>query len=588
MSDSSTKQTPKMSGSGEATNYDAWEKDRLISHIRMLEAQLKQQTNSSVAPSVLPAPPAPSSDTGDPKPPPAKKRKKGSDKVDPSRYSTRFVALKLAYLGKNYGGFEHQPSSTIPTIESMLWAALTKACLIFPKDGGGEDAPVDFDCCEYSKCGRTDRGVSAFGQVIGLRVRSNRPLPKKREADGSQSEGGSGAPQQQQQQQDVSMTDVNESKSNEANPSQAKAVEEPPWDDSKELDYCKILNRLLPKDIRVLAWCPSPPPGFSARFSCTERQYRYFFTQPAFNPTFTGAGSEKTPPAGWLDIDAMREAARKFIGRHDFRNFCKVDGSKQLTNFERVMYDADVVEVQDASSTLPYLSELGVGGAPGGPLPKVYAFKVRGSAFLWHQIRHMVAVLFLVGQGLEPPSIVSELLDVERNPRKPNYEMAHEVPLVLWDCVFPEGETGGLRWVYEAEENRQAWGGAVDALWEEWRERKMDELLANRLLNHVAQLGRKEGVEGGGEGGAVQGTSRTKKDVLQVFVGGDNARKAGTFVPLLKRSKAPTPEEVNDRWAQRRGFKSAEAMRNAGDWRSIIKEEKNNRRAALEIDNGDE
>ncbi|KAL2759662.1 hypothetical protein ACRALDRAFT_2096141 [Sodiomyces alcalophilus JCM 7366] len=576
-----------MAGSGEQHNYDTWEKDRLISHIRMLESQLNQQPNIPAA-SLSASAPTTATATGDAQPPPAKKRKKGADRVDQSRYSSRFIALKLAYLGKNYGGFEHQPSSNIPTIESTLWAALTRACLVFPKDGGGKDAPVDFDSCEYSKCGRTDRGVSAFGQVIGLRVRSNRPLPKKREAEAAESEGRPEV-QQQQQQQDVSMTGVSESKSEEAAQSQAQAIEEAPWDDSKELDYCKILNRLLPKDIRVLAWCPSPPPGFSARFSCTERQYRYFFTQPAFNPTQV-QGSSSSATAGWLDIDAMREAARRFIGRHDFRNFCKVDGSKQLTNFERVMYDADVVQVQDASSALPYLSELGVGAgvAPGEPLPKVYSFNVRGSAFLWHQIRHMVAVLFIVGQGLEPPSIVSELLDVERNPRKPSYEMAHEVPLVFWDCVFPDGDGGtdGLRWVYDAEENRHAWGGVLDALWEEWRERKMDELLASRLLDHVARLGQKEGGVGGEAG---ENKPQAKQSVVQkVFTGGDNAKRAGTFVPLLKRSKAPSPEEVNDRWAQRKGFESAEAMRNKGDWRSIIKEEKNNRRAASEIGNGDE
>ena len=58
-----------------------------------------------------------------------------------------------------------------------MWKALMKARLIFPtpveSPAPGE---VNWEGCEYSKCGRTDKGVSAFGQVIGLRVRSNRPL----------------------------------------------------------------------------------------------------------------------------------------------------------------------------------------------------------------------------------------------------------------------------------------------------------------------------------------------------------------------------------------------------------------------------
>lgn len=33
------------------------------------------------------------------------------------------------------------------------------------------------------------------------------------------------------------------------------------------------------------------------------------------------------------------------------------------------------------------------------------AIKIKGSAFLWHQVRCMVAVLFLIGQGLESPDV---------------------------------------------------------------------------------------------------------------------------------------------------------------------------------------
>ena len=59
----------------------------------------------------------------------------------------------------------------------------------------------------------------------------------------------------------------------------------PAFDDVKdELPYIQLLNRVLPEDIRVLAWCPNPPADFSARFNCKERRYRYFFTQPAYAP----------------------------------------------------------------------------------------------------------------------------------------------------------------------------------------------------------------------------------------------------------------------------------------------------------------
>jgi tRNA pseudouridine(38-40) synthase len=36
------------------------------------------------------------------------------------------------------------------------------------------------------------------------------------------------------------------------------------------------LNRVLPAEIRVIAWAPVRP-DFSARFDCIEREYKYFF-----------------------------------------------------------------------------------------------------------------------------------------------------------------------------------------------------------------------------------------------------------------------------------------------------------------------
>lgn len=65
-----------------------------------------------------------------------------------------------------------------------------------------------------------------------------------------------------------------------------------------------------------------------------------------------------------------------------------------------------------------------------------------GEAFLYHQVRCIVSVLFMVGRGLEQPEIVRDLLDVENGFRsKPHYTMAPDTPLVLWDAFYPN-----LRW----------------------------------------------------------------------------------------------------------------------------------------------
>ena len=49
---------------------------------------------------------------------------------------------------------------------------------------------------------------------------------------------------------------------------------------------------------------------------------------------------------------------------------------------------------------------------------------VSGLAFLWHQVRCMVAILFLVGNQLEKPELIDHMLDIEACPRKPQYGMA--------------------------------------------------------------------------------------------------------------------------------------------------------------------
>src|SRR5690606_27835975 len=151
--------------------------------------------------------------------------------------------------GANYNGFEYHVNNPtpLPTVEEVLFKALLKARLV-PGTGGGvelENWPGD-EVAAYSKCGRTDRGVSRFGQVVTVRVRSNRPVHE-------------GTPEQSDSGGDGIATE---------------------WHPIRdELQYVQILNRLLPPDIRILAWSDVPD-AFSARFNCKMRKYKYFFTDP--------------------------------------------------------------------------------------------------------------------------------------------------------------------------------------------------------------------------------------------------------------------------------------------------------------------
>ncbi|KAH9630909.1 hypothetical protein HF086_014650 [Spodoptera exigua] len=96
-----------------------------------------------------------------------------------------------------------------------------------------------------------------------------------------------------------------------------------------EMDYCKILNRLLPKDIKAVAWMPIPEnlPEFSARFDCKKRLYKYYF------------------PRSMLDIRAMKEACSYLKGSNDYRNLCKMDVGNGVVEFIREILSADIFAV---------------------------------------------------------------------------------------------------------------------------------------------------------------------------------------------------------------------------------------------------
>lgn len=249
-----------------------------------------------------------------------------------SEENTRFIGLKFAYLGWNYQGLAVQKEETLlPTVEQKLLEALHQVKMV---------PTLDVNDCSFSRCGRTDKGVSAMNQVVSLKVRS-------------------------------SLTTLER---------------EDELNDAREMDYVNILNQVLPEDIRLHAVCLRPPKGFDARFSCRWRHYKYIFD-----------GSD-------LDIQAMREAAKLFEGVHDFRNFCKVDGAKQLSNFEREILSSNIEPIhQDSAPSLH--------STPGS---KFYIFDLKGRAFLWHQVRCMMAILLMVGQKLESPSIITDLLDISK------------------------------------------------------------------------------------------------------------------------------------------------------------------------------
>ncbi|EJF59244.1 tRNA pseudouridine synthase [Dichomitus squalens LYAD-421 SS1] len=458
---------------------------------------------------------------------------------DFNAYPKRKIALKFTYNGIHYGGMEFQRDPALPTVEGVLFDALVHTKLV-DRDGGLEG-------CDWQRCGRTDKGVSAGGQVVSLWVRSN--LGSKTAAE-IEEDVANAEPSTTTEQLPTSAEDA-EGPGLEGDfglmgdladegPTNGSMHAQPPPQAELEFPYVFALNHILPPTIRVLAWSPVAD-DFSARFSCRWRHYKYFFS-----------------PSG-LDLAAMQDAASRLLGEHDFRNLCKIDASKQITVFTRRILHASIDRADKG---------------------ELYVFNLRGNAFLYNMVRHIMAILFLVGSGLERPSIMSALLNADpARPLppfregedvpplvtgKPDYQIADPLPLMLWECGYDEGV---LDWRIDRSSSRggdsakSPLRGMICA----YERASVTTALEAHFLK-AAEAHHKPpqqyfpvgapGVEPLPPGA-----------MMSVPLGGGMVKRAGVYVPLLQRKRMLTPDEVNERYRLGRGAKKLErkAASAAGD-----------------------
>ena len=376
---------------------------------------------------------------------------------------TRFVALQIFYLGWGYSGFTSQGRPDDGTVEAALLGALRRTGLVPRLDVGDHTAsPSSLFAPEFTRCGRTDKGVSGVGQVVALRLRSRLGPDGVRAGAGG---GGGGGEEAGDQAASPAPTPTPST----SRPATA-AGDDP---DADEIDYVRTLNGALPPTIRVTAWAPAPP-GFSARFSAAWRRYRYFLVEETGagcgggGASTSGAGGP-SPPGG-LDLGAMRRAASHLVGSHDFRNFCRAD-IPAVTNFRRTIKSLTIERIggggeggegEGEGKGLHADGDAPISALPGAPaVPPLrlsaglippgqdgVVLTLTGAAFLWHQVRCIVAVLAMVGRGLEPPSIVAAMLDTGPGgafPAKPQYVMAPDRPLLFCGAGFCGGDLAWRR-----------------------------------------------------------------------------------------------------------------------------------------------
>ncbi|XP_078335395.1 uncharacterized protein LOC111134441 isoform X4 [Crassostrea virginica] len=385
------------------------------------------------------------------------KKKGKAREFDFKKYNTRHIALKILYLGWDYHGFAAQ-EDTEKTIETALFDALLKTKLIESRETSN-----------YHRCGRTDKGVSAFGQVISIDVRTNllEGTGVKVREDGT--------------------------------------AHERPGDKTSELRFCFLLNKVLPPEIRCLAWAPVDP-NFSARFDCKKRTYKYFF------------------PKGNLNLQMMQEAVDKLVGEHDYRNFCKMDVGNGVVNYTRKIVSAEITTVDEGEEGY-----------------QMCELTIVGLAFLWHQIRCIVALLFMIGQGKEKPEIIDELLDIEKQPRKPQYTMASELPLNLFDAEF----AADVEWIYEADWHEEN----IKHLQQIWAQHIIRASMIRKMLEEMD----KSKVETDSDiapWGDLSGPVCTQADWIVPM-------KGKVHKPLLERQLCDSLEDRMEHYAKRRKISTA-------------------------------
>jgi len=156
---------------------------------------------------------------------------------------TRWLKLTVAYDGRAYSGWQFQPDK--PTVQGAIeatWQRLTQETL------------------RVTAAGRTDAGVHAFGQVVGLQTETR-----------------------------LSNDDLH-----------------------------RGLNALLPNDIAVCT-IEDAPENFHATYDAVGKRYRFHVHNGRAPSVFTRHFAWHYPQP--LDAAAMHAAGQGLVGRHDFSSF---------------------------------------------------------------------------------------------------------------------------------------------------------------------------------------------------------------------------------------------------------------------------
>ncbi|MEJ8546590.1 tRNA pseudouridine(38-40) synthase TruA [Brevibacillus borstelensis] len=169
-----------------------------------------------------------------------------------------------------------------------------------------------------------------------------------------------------------------------------------------------VLNNQLPDSI-VLVSVEEAPPSFHARFDVKVKEYRYCIDNSPVADVFRHRYADhiRSP----LDVEAMRQAARHLVGRHDFTSFCSA--KTFVEDKVRTVYD---VRVETQGREIWVIC--------------------RGNGFLYNMVRIIVGTLVEVGQGKRHPDELRTIL-LARN-RELAGKTAPAKGLTMWEVLYED------------------------------------------------------------------------------------------------------------------------------------------------------
>ncbi len=167
------------------------------------------------------------------------------------------------------------------------------------------------------------------------------------------------------------------------------------------------LNQRLPEDIRIQK-SEEVDADWHPRYCDSRKTYEYRIYRGEFPMPLKRLYALHIYYN--VDLEKMCEAAKFFVGEHDFKSFCQVGA--QVKSTVRTVYDVSIIE-------------------EGADL----VIRVTGGGFLYNMVRIMAGTLLEVGKGKIEPGQIPEIIQAKDREAAGSTAPAHGLTLIKYEFL---------------------------------------------------------------------------------------------------------------------------------------------------------